>query len=394
MANILIKNGLIVDTEWTRHSDIYIENSKIRRIAKDIKLEELPEDVSIVHADGLCILPGLVDASPLLSTDLSYDEECRVSAFGGFTTLIGNASDNKKDLTSSVISRRGELTGMSLDYSLAPEIGEYRANLEEELKQIRKMGIKAIKLFVNKKNSSFLKESREDVIKVMELCKKYGFLVSLDTDDRSEKEIGEGAIDSFAELSMALEMETYISTITTTRELEKVREWRNKGARLSICASPSSIFSEDNPALKEALAEGEIQVVASTSLSSDGKKTVLTSAEELIPLMHTFGLLSGRVGLSQIVNMLSTKPAKLFGLYPKKGILQEGSDADLIVFDPEESWTLSKDTLHSTTEGEENLGKSVTGKVIMTYLRGRLVMGDEIYLGLKGDGRFVGENHD
>ena len=99
--------------------------------------------------------------------------------------------------------------------------------------------------------------------------------------------------------------------------------------------------------------------------------------------------MKGHLSLSQIVNLLSTGPAKAFGLYPKKGVLAVGSDADIVIFDPEESWTLSSDTLHSASGYTAYEGFNVTGKVVMTYLRGRLIMGDGIYLGLSGDGRFI-----
>ena len=93
--------------------------------------------------------------------------------------------------------------------------------------------------------------------------------------------------------------------------------------------------------------------------------------------------------MSQIVNLLSTGPAKIFGLYPEKGSLEVGTDADITLFDPEYSWTISKDTIHSASGYSAYEGFNVTGKVVMTYLRGRLIMGDNIYLGLNGDGKYL-----
>ena len=62
MASLLIKNGLVVDTEWTRHSDILVEGSRIKRIARNINTDDCPEDTHIVDASGLCVLPGIIDA--------------------------------------------------------------------------------------------------------------------------------------------------------------------------------------------------------------------------------------------------------------------------------------------------------------------------------------------
>ena len=69
--------------------------------------------------------------------------------------------------------------------------------------------------------------------------------------------------------------------------------------------------------------------------------------------------------------------------------MREGSDADVVIFDPDESWTLSSETVHSASGYTPYEGFNVTGKVQMTILRGRIVMGDDIYLGIKGDGKFI-----
>ena len=90
-----------------------------------------------------------------------------------------------------------------------------------------------------------------------------------------------------------------------------------------------------------------------------------------------------------MVRLLSTAPAKTFGLYPQKGSLEVGSDADIVIFDSEHLWTLSADNLHSAAGYTPYEGFRVVGKAIMPYLRGRLVMGDGIYLEKKGSGQYV-----
>jgi dihydropyrimidinase len=149
---------------------------------------------------------------------------------------------------------------------------------------------------------------------------------------------------------------------------------------------------------------GEIQVVATDhcsftkeqKLASNDCRTIfpgIPGTEEMLPLLHTFAMNSGRIGLQQVVNLLSTGPAKAFGLYPKKGAIRVGSDADLVIFDAEEAWTLSSETTHSASGYTPYEGFSVLGKPIMTYLRGRLIMGDDIYLGIEGNGEFVSQGN-
>ena len=217
-------------------------------------------------------------------------------------------------------------------------------------------------------------------------------------------------------------MSIYVVHLSSKAGLEAVRELRARGVTVNVETTPHYLFldksrlegpdgplyvmtpplrtKEDNEALQEALLEGEIQVVATDhcsftreqKLSSDDCRTIypgIPGTEELLPLINTFAHTSGKLSLSQVVNLLSTSPAKLFGLYPEKGVLWEGSDADIVLFHPEWSWTLSADTLHSAAGYTAYEGFPVTGKVVMTYLRGRLIMGDGIYLGIKGDGKFI-----
>ena len=95
--------------------------------------------------------------------------------------------------------------------------------------------------------------------------------------------------------------------------------------------------------------------------------------------------------MQQVVNLLSTAPAKAFGLYPRKGAIRVGSDADLVLFNPDFAWTISKETTHSASGYTPYEGMQVIGKPLMTYLRGRLVMGDGMYLGIEGNGLFIGQ---
>jgi dihydropyrimidinase len=157
---------------------------------------------------------------------------------------------------------------------------------------------------------------------------------------------------------------------------------------------------EDNLALQEALMHGEIQVVATDHCTftydqkleqTDCRYTYpgIPGTEELLVLLNTFAFNHGAFGLSQVVNLLSTGPAKAFGLYPQKGNLRAGADADIVLFNPDETWTITNDNIHSASNYSVYDGFKVTGKVKATYLRGRLIMSDDVYLGIPGDGLFV-----
>lgn len=217
-------------------------------------------------------------------------------------------------------------------------------------------------------------------------------------------------------------MPLYVVHLSSKAGLQKVRELRAKGLRVIVETTPHYLFldksklegadgalyvmtpplrsEEDNLALQEAVLNGEVQVIATDhcsftveqKMASNDCRTILPgipSTEEMLSLVYTFAANSGRIGLQQVVNLLSTAPAKAFGLYPRKGAIRVGSDADLVLFDPDEAWTISKETTHSASGYTPYEGKQVLGRPIMTYLKGRLIMGDGIYLGLDGNGEFV-----
>jgi dihydropyrimidinase len=111
--------------------------------------------------------------------------------------------------------------------------------------------------------------------------------------------------------------------------------------------------------------------------------------ENRLQMIHEFGVRGGRISLNRMVELLSTNPAKLFGLYPRKGTIAVGSDADIVVFDPEKRLTISAATHHSKTDYNLYEGTEVTGSPEVVVLRGNvLVEGDEL-LAEPGVGQFI-----
>jgi dihydropyrimidinase len=106
-------------------------------------------------------------------------------------------------------------------------------------------------------------------------------------------------------------------------------------------------------------------------------------------MIHEFGVRTGRITLNRMVELLATNPAKLFGLYPRKGTIAVGSDADIVVFDPSRQKTLSASTHHSKADYNLYEGTTVTGSPELVVLRGQvLVDGDEL-VAQPGVGQFV-----
>lgn len=452
MSTLLIKNGMIFDSRRSYKKDMLVENGKIVRIEPFIDEDTLSSHADVVDADGLCILPGIIDAHThyhLVSrgtvTADSFKEGSKVAAFGGVTTVIDFADHEKgKTLVESASSRIAAMEeGMHVDFALHQGIYRMPDDIDAELKELKKRGVSVIKIFTTYKNVGYLME-KETLKDVFVACKKYDFLVTVHCEDdeylqevaKSYKgdyspkdhpvlrpsEAEKRAIDMVGNLAKECDMSIYIVHVSSKEGLDKARDLKREGVDIIIETTPHYLFlnnellnsddaplyvmtpplreAEDTIALQDALVASKIDVVATDhcsftkeqKLSSKDIRTIypgIPGTQELLPLIHTFAVASSRMNMSQMVAMLSTNPAQIFGIYPQKGSLLPGTDADFIIFDPDEIWTIGEDTIHSASLYSAFDGTTVVGKVIMTYLRGNLIMGDDVYLGKAVQGEFV-----
>jgi len=111
--------------------------------------------------------------------------------------------------------------------------------------------------------------------------------------------------------------------------------------------------------------------------------------ETMLPLLHHFGVVPGRITILDLVRLLAEHPARNFGLFPRKGIVLPGADADLTVFDPDARWTVRADRLHSAAGWSPYEGMELRGQVVQTFVRGRLAYERGAVVARPGDGRFV-----
>jgi len=111
--------------------------------------------------------------------------------------------------------------------------------------------------------------------------------------------------------------------------------------------------------------------------------------ENRLHMIHHFGVREGRIGLNRMVELLATNPAKLFGLYPKKGTVAVGSDADLVVFDPEKRHVITADGQQSRTDYNLYEGTEVVGDIETVLLRGHVIVDAGEVVGTPGIGQFV-----
>lgn len=158
---------------------------------------------------------------------------------------------------------------------------------------------------------------------------------------------------------------------------------------------------EDNEAIWQGLRDGSVQVIATDHCPFTEKEKLenvadfrncpggVSGVEERMPLVFSEGVLKGRISLEQFVQTTSTNAAKIFGLYPKKGTLLPGSDADVILINPSKKRTFSHDNLHTTCGYSPYNGMTTDCTIDLVMLRGKIIARDNTFTGQKGYGTLL-----
>ncbi len=181
---------------------------------------------------------------------------------------------------------------------------------------------------------------------------------------------------------------------------DKYKLEKNQG--LKYIMSPPLRKEKDNEALWEGLKNGIINTVATDHCPFDfnGEKQLgkddftkcpngLPGVETRVPLLFSEGVMKNRISINRFVDVISTTPAKIFGLYPNKGILQKGADADLVIIDPQKEIILSKENLHENVDYTAYEDTKLKGYPVITISRGKIIVKDNKFVGEKGYGKFI-----
>ncbi len=233
----------------------------------------------------------------------------------------------------------------------------------------------------------------------------------------------------------------YIVHMNTAGGLDQLKYARKRGAKVmgEICpqylffneqhlqgsdgakwiCSPPMRSSADNAALWEGLVEDQFQVMGTDHCPFfyDGTRSIIYEGQEIaipgkelgaenftkipnglpgvgdrLPVMWTEGVVKGRISANQFVAMMSTNPAKIFGLYPRKGALVPGADADIVIWDPAKKISYGVDAAHHRTDYNLYENWQLTGYAEKVFLRGKLIVDGKQWFGAPGMGQFVHRN--
>ena len=222
------------------------------------------------------------------------------------------------------------------------------------------------------------------------------------------------------------EAPVYIVHLSTRLGLEEIRKARAAGQRhigaetcpqyllldeknyedpqegLKALMAPPLRKQADRDALWQAMAYNELDTVATDHCPFTFAKQKQQGAqdftkcpsgapgvEERLILLYSEGVRKGRITLPQLVKYACTNPARVAGLYPRKGTLEPGADADLVMLDPEKEWTLTADRMYSAVDYTCYEGMKITGAVERVWLRGKTIAMDGTFIGARGDGQYL-----
>jgi len=433
----LVKNGTLVTDKTSEIADVVIDGSIIKAITGNFPEEEADKIIEAKGMYLLPggIDPHVHMHLPW-SLGYSADDfytGSRAALFGGTTTILDFVTPARgESLTEALEKRKKEAECSIADYSFHISPVEWRKSTADEIKECTGMGMTSFKIYMAYKDSIGLED--EAIRKVLETVARVGGLVTVHSELGDDIEMlrnlfyREGKISPlYHALSRPSDYESnavkkiislaeragcplYIVHVSATESLEHIEKakaskqivysetcpqylllddvcYRSGFAESApFVMSPPLRSPMDNEFLWEALADGTIDTVGTDHCpfnnrdklaGKDDFRKIPNGAggvEHRLQLLYTYGVCKGLITLNRMVDLFSTQPARIFGLYPIKGTIEPGSDADIVIWDPEAEDIISASTHHQNCDINIYEGFRVKGKVRYVIAGGQTVI--------------------
>lgn len=434
LYDLIIRNGMVVGPEESFTGEIGIKNGKIIKITRDIPIEGKANEE--IDASGLHIFPGLIDTHVHFNEPGRTDWEgiltgSKSLAAGGVTTYFDmplNSNPPTIDAYGFRLKQEQAIKKSVTDFRLWGGLVPENVQLLEELIQSGVIGFKA---FMSPSGIDEFHHSDDATLMAgMGEIARFGSILAVHAESTVMTEllaagkIKDGklsALDYCESRPIISEMEAvrrllsyaeltgckvHIVHASSSKVVELITEAKKKGIDVTVetcphylsltsddftrlgpiakCAPPLR-SSEEVEALWKALANGEIDVIGSDhspappemKSSKDGNMFAawggISGAQTSLSVLLEEGYWKRNISLQKIAASMSTNPAKRFGLYPQKGAVAEGSDADLALISLNESFTLKADDLFYRHAHSPYIGKTFRGKNRITIVKGSIV---------------------
>jgi dihydropyrimidinase len=450
--SILIKNGRIVTASESYIADLYIEDEQIVTIGRDLGYKAdktIDAKDKLIFPGG--IDPHVHLDMPFMGTYSSdnYETGTRAALHGGTTMIIDFILQTQGDSLHNALKTWQEKSNGNAvgDYSYHMAVTDFNDDVAKEVVQmIEEEGISSFKTFMAYKGVLMIDDGQ--MVRLMKVVKKHGGLVtvhatngdmidSLIAQNRAEgnlsplyhylsqPEVTEAEASArFTDMLHYTGCPGYIVHMTCEGALNAVRKatQRNQKVFVETCIqylildaslyendfegakwvmSPPLREKKDQQALWSGINQGLIQVVGTDhcpfkwdqkKMGKDDFSKIPNghpAIEHRLEILFSEGVKKGKISLTKFVELSSTNAAKIFGIYPKKGTIAIGSDADIVVFDPNKEHMISVETHHMNCDYSSYEGQKVTGKTETVILRGEIAIENDACLLKPGFGKFI-----
>ncbi len=454
--SVLIKNGRVITAVDDYMGDVFIENETVSLIGKNLEMEAdevIDASEKYLFPGGLD--PHTHLDMPFGGTTSADDFETGTlaAAHGGTTTLIDFAIQTKGQSTLEALDTWHEKAEgkTAIDYGFHMIITDLEDNRVHEMKMLADDGVTSYKLFMAYPGVLYVDDGT--IYRAMRQAGENGTVVCMHAengiviDEIVKIALAEGKTEpKYHALTRPTRMEAegvhraisiaevaqvpvYIVHLSSSDALEQVMLARNRGVHAFAETCPQYLFLDHSyyeqegfegakyvmtPALREkwnqdelwkGLRFGDLQSISTDHCPFCFKDQKILGIDDFskIPnggpgvenrmsLVYNGGVNTGRISLNKFVELTSTAAAKTFGLFPKKGTIAVGSDADIVLFDPNRKETISINnacTHHMRVDYNAYEGFEVTGFTETVLSRGKIIIKECNYIGKKGDGQFL-----
>ena len=436
MADLLILKGKYFDGDHLSQKDIHISEGRIIGIGEfDIKstnIQRINAEGKRILPGGIDPHVHLHLPTPAGFSADDFENGSKAAIAGGTTSLVDFVTPHRgQSIVDALNLRRKEAQNSLCDVKFHVSPVEWTNRTEQEIIHcIQNEGIRSFKVYMAYQSTIGL--SDEDIFKVMKVAGKYGGIVTIhcEVDKTVEKlraqfiseekttpkyhplsrpnAVEANAVKKAIELAKKAECQLHIVHVSTFESVDYISEAQSNGQPVYAETCPQYLLlddklydqpfdkackyvmspplrkKEDQEALWQAIREGVIHTVGTDHcpFTLEQKRKGLNDftkipngaggIEHRMSLLYTFGVLKNRISLQKFVEVTSNNASRIFGFFPNKGILSEGSDADVVIWDPNAKETISAKTHHQNCDLNIYEGFEIAGKPQITIVKGEV----------------------
>lgn len=448
----LIKNGLLVQAEYCARADLLIEDGRIAGIAPEIKDSdaELYDAEGCMVFPGFIDVHTHLDISiGACHTADDFASGSRAALLGGTTTVLDFATQERRGTLKAALAKWHDLAQDKAwcDYGFHMAVTHWSKDVADELPKLVEEGISSFKVYLAYKH---LRLTDAAIFELSRRLRLLGGLLMAHcengdlVDCLAKGLIAEGQRDPAAHalsrppyveaeavgraLSIAEAAGTvlYIVHLSSARALDAARSARARGQKLWLETCPQYLLLDDSlytgnfeetskyvcspplrsladkKALWQAMLQGELDVISTDHCSFNvaGQKRLghrdfrripngLPGVEHRPLLMYSRSVAEGKLSPSQLTRLAAENPARIFGLYPRKGVLREGSDADIVIIEPDFPHAIEAKEQWQNVDYTPYEGMELTARIKAVWLRGQMMAEEGRLLTDKPQGRYI-----